>query len=158
MNKGKINQPLRSNEIRLSFPATLENVDRTSDKIARIFRDAGIKKDNFNILLGIREAFTNAVKHGSRCDSSKHVRVYLIFNERHLIAEVADEGEGFDWKSYLKKNLPSKEESGRGLAIMKAVFTKVKYNPKGNRLILKKAWNRQKYDVICQMDDLNVRH
>ena len=144
MNKRKINQPGKSNEIHLSFPATLENADRTADEIARIFRAAGIKKDTFNIILGIREAFTNAVKHGNRCDSSKLVRVNLIFNERHLIVEVADEGEGFNWKSYLKKNLPSKEESGRGLAIMKAVFTTVTHNPKGNRLVLKKSMESSK--------------
>lgn len=127
-----------SKSIKHSFPATLENVDKTAEKIKRFLKTIGIKEQAFSIILGMREALINAVTHGSGGDRKKTVNISLKLEGCHLIIEVGDEGKGFDWRSRLGRELPSREESGRGLAIMKGFFTNVEFNERGNRLILMK--------------------
>ncbi|MBN1850802.1 MAG: ATP-binding protein [Deltaproteobacteria bacterium] len=124
----------------LPFPATLENVDRTTRKIEQFLSHAGIKdpSQSFDIVLGMREALNNAVTHGSKKDLKKTVCLTLRMKGDVLIMEVEDEGDGFDWKRCMEKGLPFKEESGRGLAIMKRFFTSMRYNRKGNKLIMEK--------------------
>jgi anti-sigma regulatory factor (Ser/Thr protein kinase) len=123
-------------ELKQSFSATLENVDKAAEKIKQFLIVNGIKEQSFNIVLGMREALINAVTHGNGSNSQKKVTFSLQLEGHNLIMEVEDEGEGFDWNTCLLKTLPSREESGRGLAIMKRTFTSIEYNEKGNRLIL----------------------
>ncbi|MBW2609238.1 MAG: ATP-binding protein [Deltaproteobacteria bacterium] len=125
-------------ELKQSFSATLENVDRAAEKIQQFLIKTGIKDRSFNIILGMREALINAVTHGNGSDSKKKVTFRLQMEGHNLIMEVEDEGRGFDWNACLMKPLPSREESGRGLAIMKRTFTSIEFNEKGNRLILEK--------------------
>jgi serine/threonine-protein kinase RsbW len=134
----ELNEP---KTIRLPFSATLANIDKTTREIERFLFKAGIKdtSKSFNIILGVREALNNAVTHGSGKDLNKTVFLSLHMENGVLIMEVEDEGDGFDWKAYMKKAIPSREESGRGLAIMKQFFTSMKYNQKGNKLVIKKA-------------------
>jgi serine/threonine-protein kinase RsbW len=126
-----------SNGIKLAFFATLENVDKAAKEIGKFFTSVGIKRKTFNIILCVREALINAVTHGSGRDDKKNINFELKLEGNNIIIEVEDEGEGFDWRTCLSKGLPSKEESGRGLAIMKKCFAEIKYNEKGNRLTLK---------------------
>ena len=128
----------KSMGIKHSFSATLENVDKIAEKIEIFLRKIGIKDQFFDIILGMREGLVNAVVHGSAEDREKKVAFSLRLEGYNLIIEVEDEGAGFDLRSCFGKNMPSKEESGRGLAIMKRMFTLIKYNEKGNKLILEK--------------------
>jgi serine/threonine-protein kinase RsbW len=134
----ELNEP---KTIRLPFSATLANIDKTAREIELFLSKAGIKdaSKSFDIVLGVREALNNAVTHGSRKDFNKTVSLSLRMENGVLVMEVEDEGDGFDWKAYMKKALPSHEESGRGLAIMKQFFTSMKYNQKGNKLVMKKV-------------------
>lgn len=124
--------------LHLFFPATLKNVDRAAKEIEGVLHSIGMQKESFLILLGMREALINAVSHGSETDCNKKVHLKLKLGQNHIRMEIRDEGKGFDWKSCLEKSLPAREESGRGLAIMKKCFTNVEYNKKGNGLILKR--------------------
>ena len=128
--------------MKLPFSATLANVDKTTRKIEQFLSNAGIKDptQSFDIVLGMREALNNAVTHGSGKDLNKTVCLTLRMENGVLIMEVEDEGDGFDWKNYMEKGLPSREESGRGLAIMKRFFTSMRYNQKGNKLVVKKRF------------------
>ena len=96
----------------------------------------GFKKKTFNIILGIREALINAVIHGSGMDEKKIVKFGLKYGEKNLFIKIEDEGEGFNWRKR-KKKPPLTKESGRGMAIMKNCFEEVKYNKKGNCVVLK---------------------
>ena len=131
----------RSKDLDISFAATLENVDRASKKIKRIIKREGIKNLGFNIILGVREALINSVIHGSMGDGSKIIRLNMFLGDNRLIVEVEDQGEGFDWKALISKKLPSMEESGRGLAIMKKSFSSIEYNQKGNRVVMTKKFS-----------------
>ena len=131
----------RSKGLDISFAATLENVDRASKEIKRILKREGIKNLGFNIILGVREALINSVIHGSMGDGNKIIRLNMFLGDNSLIVEVEDQGEGFDWKALIGKKLPSREESGRGLAIMKKSFSSIEYNEKGNRVVMTRRFS-----------------
>jgi serine/threonine-protein kinase RsbW len=126
-----------NNGIKIILPASLYNIDRAAEEIKKYLEDTDMSRRTFNIVLGIREALLNAVKHGSLDDEKKNVICELRKDRKGLTIRVEDEGEGFEWKKYLLKKISSKEHSGRGIAIMKECFKTVEYSKKGNRLTLK---------------------
>ncbi len=93
----------------------------------------------FAIHLVLREGLINAVRHGNKSDPYKLVDFQLKINRGNAICiEIADQGEGFDWKGQQFSGLPEDEDHGRGIPIMKTYFTRYSYNQKGNRLYLEK--------------------
>jgi serine/threonine-protein kinase RsbW len=123
--------------IKIILSATLDNVDRAADEIKGYLGNTGMSRISFNIVLGIREALINAVKHGSLGDEGKNVICELKCAGKGLTISVEDEGEGFEWSKYLLKKISSRGETGRGIAIMKECFKSMEYSEKGNRLTLK---------------------
>lgn len=81
------------------------------------------------------EACSNAIEHGNKLAKNKTVRVVVSTNGRQMIAQIQDEGGGFDYKKYLSKTSPPDplSERGRGILIMKAFTDRLQYskNPKG---------------------------
>ncbi len=121
-----------------------------------------------SIRLGLREMLINAIEHGNleitfeeksaQMDSGD----YLLFIKkrqenssytgRKIIVEfsldgnsavykIADEGRGFDHKNFIKKKKKDKNEDlahGRGISMALNIFDEVKYNKKGNQVLLVK--------------------
>ena len=120
----------------LYFPASLENMDYAITEIKKFLIQKKLDEHFFEVILVSREALINAVVYGCESNPEKNVKVELRIESDSLIIEVEDQGKGFDWQSRLKKALPDKEISGRGLYIMKTYFNKIFYNKAGNRLTL----------------------
>ena len=133
----------RLNSIDLSFSATLENIDKAAKETKSFLRKIGIENQCFNFILCMREALTNAVIHGCGKNCQKTVAYNLRIEGDYLIMEVKDNGRGFDWQAWLHKDPLPMNDSGRGLSIMKNYFPIIRYNEKGNRLILIKELNRE---------------
>jgi serine/threonine-protein kinase RsbW len=96
------------------------------------------EKDLFRLRLALEEALVNAVKHGNRGDPAKQVRVrYQVTRERTL-AEVEDEGEGFDPGQVHDPLAPENLErpGGRGLLLMRSFMTWCRFHGRGNRVTL----------------------
>ena len=55
-----------NNRIDLAFSATLSNVDRAADMTKSFLITAGLEKQVFGVLLGLREALNNAVLKGCK--------------------------------------------------------------------------------------------
>ena len=55
-----------------------------------------IKAEQSNLFVALDEAFVNAIKHGSRNDPTKLVRITAELSPREAIFTVEDEGDGFD--------------------------------------------------------------
>jgi len=101
-------------------------------------------RDVFGMRLAMEEALANAIKHGHRCDPSKTARVRYHITIERVEAEVEDEGPGFD-RTRLAD--PREEENleqscGRGLLLMKHFLSSVRYNERGNGVILCKRRSR----------------
>lgn len=73
------NQTIRPNSLSITFSSTLENIDRICDEVSR-FLDRNFKDMEahlFSINLVIREALTNAVRHGNGLDPEKTVKFFI---------------------------------------------------------------------------------
>lgn len=67
--------------------------------------------------------------------AAKKIRLsYLISREKSTFT-IADEGDGFDWRSRINTELPLEEEThGRGMALSKTLVSELRYNDKGNEV------------------------
>lgn len=124
-------------------------VDAAVQDLAREFSCPQRWIDDFSTALV--EACTNAIEHGNKYSKDKKVRVVVELNDNKIIGRVHDEGEGFDYKTFLSEAPPPDplSERGRGIMIMR-VFTdelKYSYHPRdGLCLELAKACEGAKLD------------
>lgn len=101
----------------------------------------------FEIKVILNELLTNAVKHGSKSDCSRYVKVSArIMDNCLFLLEVEDDGEGCDYKSTLHEaqnqccceNIFDIKETGRGLLLVKNLCDSIQFNMKGNRVTIEK--------------------
>lgn len=100
-----------------------------------ILKEHNLSEKYFNkIFLCLSEAVLNAIRHGHKDDRNKDVVVCVDYYEREMKIMVEDEGDGFDVSKIEdpKKGSNLKNESGRGIFIIKNLSNKLEYNEKGN--------------------------
>lgn len=92
-----------------------------------------------NVFLCISEAVVNSIKHGNKNDTRKQVYITANFVGKVLNIKIKDEGEGFILKDVKNpvdcSNI--KNETGRGIHIIKTLSDNIKYNKKGNSIHFK---------------------
>ena len=89
------------NIVRLEFTSTFEMLDFVQVVSDHLARDVGLDEDSMHwVSVAIRESVINAIKHGNRSDTSKHVFVEFETATHADVPELAirvrDQGEGFD--------------------------------------------------------------
>jgi serine/threonine-protein kinase RsbW len=96
------------------------------------------ERDQFAIRLALDEALANGIRHGNRQDPAKTVTFRYRITPEALLAEVEDEGPGFDPDQVPDPLAPENLEraSGRGLFLMRSYMTWVRHNERGNRVTL----------------------
>ncbi|OLC41779.1 MAG: hypothetical protein AUH43_24010 [Acidobacteria bacterium 13_1_40CM_65_14] len=100
----------------------LDFVQLVSDHIAR---GIGLDEDSSHwVGVAIRESVINAIKHGNRNDSSKHVFVEFetaTTDVPELTIRVRDQGEGFDPETVADPLAPENllKSSGRGIFLIR---------------------------------------
>jgi len=97
------------------------------------------RKDSFAMGLVLREAVCNAIRHGNRGDRSRAVLIHYHLSAEAVLVEVADEGLGFN--PYLAPDLfaeppRGQKKSGRGLFLMRVYMSWIRFNKRGNRVLL----------------------
>lgn len=111
-----------------------------------------ISASNTLMVVAVNEAVNNAFKHGLSAGTGGVVTLKLeVFHGKRLLVRVRDPGPGFPVKEVLRKledfstafsqdNLF--KETGRGLLIMKDAADAIKFNAKGNEVLLVKKITR----------------
>jgi serine/threonine-protein kinase RsbW len=96
------------------------------------------ERERFGMRLALEEALVNAVKHGHRGDPAKQIRVRYLVTFARVLAEIEDEGPGFDPELVPDPRTPERllEPNGRGLLLMRAYLTRVWYKGRGNCVCL----------------------
>ncbi len=108
--------------------------------VKEIIQKYDIHKRCFNkIYLCVSEAVINSIKHGNKSDKKKNVIIEASCKRNILELKIEDEGEGFDVNEVKNptKNSNLKNESGRGIFIIRNMSNKLEYNEKGNRIQFK---------------------
>jgi anti-sigma regulatory factor (Ser/Thr protein kinase) len=131
---------LLKNEWRLELLPTLEAIEKFCVEF-RLWREktcAGL--DAFSGELLLREALTNSVVHGCSEDSSKRVWCVIRAKVGRVVIAIWDEGEGFDWRAAWNRESDLSDDHGRGLEIFRCYASSVRFNPKGNAVVLIKKF------------------
>jgi serine/threonine-protein kinase RsbW len=95
-------------------------------------------RDLFAVKLALREAVSNAFRHGNRGSPGTPVQVSYLVTAGEVMVSVEDQGVGFDLKTVPD---PLTEErldhlGGRGIFLMRAYMTWVHFESPGNRVTL----------------------
>ncbi len=95
----------------------------------------------FDIRLCLEEALINAMKYGNRLREDLSVDLEVEFDPAQVRLTVQDQGTGFDVKKLEdcteEKNLF--RNRGRGVYLIHQLMDEVRYNEKGNRLVMVKS-------------------
>ena len=112
--------------VRLEFTSAFEMLDFVQVVSDHLARGVGLDEDSMHwVSVAIRESVINAIKHGNRNDTAKHVFVEFETATKGDVPEIAirvrDQGEGFDPDAVAN---PLDEEnllksSGRGIFLIR---------------------------------------
>lgn len=111
--------------VRLEFTSAFEMLDFVQVVSDHIARGIGLDEDSSHwVSVAIRESVINAIKHGNRNDSSKHVFVEFetaTTDVPELTIRVRDQGEGFDPETVADPLAPENllKSSGRGIFLIR---------------------------------------
>ena len=130
---------MNQKEYNLTIPSKLDKlieVERAAEKISAA---SGLSKDQSNnIAIAITEAAGNAIVHGNQKDPKKKVRIHFRITKKQIVAEVKDEGKGFNPDKLLNPLKPENimKENGRGIFILKSLMDSVSFHfsPKGTTI------------------------
>ena len=124
-----------SGRIRVEFSSVPDLLTQAIRSIHNFLKESGVSQ-TLDIKLVLRELGTNAVRHGNNGDPARRVVLQVSFEEQgYARIEVADEGEGFDYKS-LEMDPPTqfRQIHDRGYKIVHALTERLEFNEAGNRV------------------------
>ena len=125
--------------------ASRETVHSVADMIGLIERilaalagTGHTEKDLPRVRLALEEALVNANRHGHEGDWSRPITAHYHVSANGVIAEVEDQGRGFDPTQVPDPLAPENLDrpSGRGLLLMRSSMTGICHNEQGNRVCL----------------------
>jgi serine/threonine-protein kinase RsbW len=124
----------------LQLPSKTESIIEVESFVEDIRSKYHLQEDTYaNVLICLSEAVNNAIGHGNRNNPDKKVYINLeVIDNKRLIFNIADEGEGFDYSNLPDPTEPANLEnlSGRGVFIIKKLADQCIFNTRGNELEL----------------------
>jgi anti-sigma regulatory factor (Ser/Thr protein kinase) len=114
------------------MPSVLGNVAGTLDGLGYSAQDV------LGVQLALGEAIVNGLRHGNGGDPLKCVRIRCSAGPDMMVAEVEDEGLGFNPGAVPDPTLPENlhRRAGRGLFLMRHFMTWVYFSRRGNCVTL----------------------
>ena len=125
---------------KLRIESDISNLRIVENEIDYVTSKVGIKQDNYGkILVATLEAVNNAIIHGNKSDSGKHVEIEILINRDILEVKITDEGPGFKPEKVPDPTFPENLETinGRGVFLMSKLADEMIFNKKGNSVKLK---------------------
>jgi len=112
--------------VRLEFTSAFEMLDFVQVVSDHMARDVGLDDDSLHwVGVAIRESVINAIKHGNRNDTAKHVFIEFETATKadvpELMIRVRDQGDGFDPETVANPLDPENllKSSGRGIFLIR---------------------------------------
>jgi serine/threonine-protein kinase RsbW len=109
------------------------------DPVIAQLRELGYSdRELFGVRLALEEAMVNALKHGHQGELSREAVLRYRLSSVSLLAEVEDQGPGFNPQAVPDPLAPENLErpSGRGLLLMRRYMSWVRHNSRGNRVTM----------------------
>ena len=114
----------------ISFGSNIQYLDLIQELALSITKLIGLEEDlAYWIGLSVREAVTNAIRHGNQQDESKKVGLRFEIRPDRLMIWVQDEGEGFDISRLPDPLDPDNllKPSGRGIFYVRTFMDDVRF-------------------------------
>lgn len=135
-------RPVPNVEWRSFIPATLDDIEKFCLEL-RIWRAAHCGMAcHFATELLVREGLTNAVMHGCGQDARMRVSCILRAKRGRLVISIHDDGPGFDWRAAWGRRSNIEDLHSRGVEIYRAYADAVRFNSRGNSVVLIKGYCR----------------
>jgi serine/threonine-protein kinase RsbW len=127
----------------MSLSSRFENIEMAQHLCSQLLEGRDVPEETRHwILMALREALANAIKHGNRQDTTKHVHLEMDIVADTLAISIRDEGSGFDPGAVGDPLSPENrlKTSGRGIFYMKTFMDDVRFErlPGGGMEILLK--------------------
>lgn len=134
---------------RARITSSIYNINNVVTDILDKLKDRGQSFEDciiFDSRVILNELISNAIKHGNKENINKSVKISTaLIDKKYLLVEVEDEGDGFYYNCASRRNEDFQceddrllMESGRGLVIVRCLCDKIKFNKKGNKIIVLK--------------------
>jgi serine/threonine-protein kinase RsbW len=114
----------------MSLSSRFENIEMAQHLCAKLLEGWDLSEETTHwILMALREALANAIKHGNAQDSSKRVHLEMEVTDSTLRIRIQDEGRGFDPDRVVDPLAPENrlKTSGRGIFYMKTFMDEVRF-------------------------------
>jgi serine/threonine-protein kinase RsbW len=114
----------------MSLSSRFENIEMAQNLCGKLLEGEDLPDETRHwILMALREALANAIKHGNAQDRTKRVHLQMAITNRVLKIHIRDEGEGFDPERVDDPLAPENrfKTSGRGIFYMKTFMDEVRF-------------------------------
>lgn len=136
--------------IRMSLSSRFENIEMAQHLCGKLLEGWELNEETTHwILMALREALANAIKHGNGQDLAKRVHLEMEVQDHTLKIRIRDEGTGFD-PAKVADPLATENRlktSGRGIFYMKTFMDEVRFSQAdggGMEIVLTKDLTKQK--------------
>src|ERR1700737_3821429 len=152
--------PITSSEtgpIRMSLSSRFENIEMAQHLCGKLLEGRPLPEETRHcVLMALREALANAIKHGNEQNLTKRVHLEMDVVGDTLEIRIQDEGEGFDPGKVEDPLAPENrlKTSGRGIFYMKTFMDEVRFSRAeggGMELIL-----RKNLEVVSEKEERKV--
>lgn len=116
--------------IRMSLSSRFENIELAQHLCGKLLEGRDVPEETRHwLLMALREALANAIKHGNRQDVSKRIHLEMDVVGEDLQITIRDEGEGFEPTQVDDPLAPENrlKTSGRGIFYMKTFMDDVRF-------------------------------
>jgi serine/threonine-protein kinase RsbW len=117
--------------IRMSLSSRFENIEMAQHLCGKLLEGWDLNEETTHwILMALREALANAIKHGNGEDLAKRVHLEMDVKDHTLRIRIRDEGTGFDPGKVLDPLAPENrfKTTGRGIFYMKTFMDEVRFS------------------------------
>jgi len=142
--------PADAGPVRLSLSSRFENIEMAQHLCGKLLEGREVSEETKHwILMALREALANAIKHGNEQNLAKRVHVEMRVDQNTLEVRIRDEGSGFDPERVSDPLAPENrlKTSGRGIFYMKTFMDDVRFGRHeggGMEIVLTKHLNAGK--------------
>ena len=134
----------KAGPIRMSLSSRFENIEMVQHLCTKLLEGRNVPEETRHwILMALREALANAIKHGNQQDLAKHVHLEMDVVGDTLVIAIRDEGVGFDPEAVGDPLAPENrlKTSGRGIYYIRTFMDDERFDrhPAGGKeIVLKK--------------------
>jgi serine/threonine-protein kinase RsbW len=124
--------------LEVEIPSDVRHIERVVALVQQSCADLDLppRQLAFNVPVALTEALSNAILYGNHERVDAQVRVRAVVEERTLVFEVTDDGDGFDLEACTLDPTSDDNllrEDGRGLFLMRRLMDRVeRFTKQGN--------------------------